>query len=106
MTLHAPIPALRIFSEAKARECYLDFAGFTLRREHRIEPGLPLYAAARRGAPPPRTRRACAFHPRAAPQQNGTARPPQSAPLPIVACWRQSRALRRDCFWFLTDATL
>ncbi|MFK8251110.1 glyoxalase superfamily protein [Ancylobacter terrae] len=37
-------PILRIFDEAKAREFYLGFLGFTLDWEHRFEPGLPLYA--------------------------------------------------------------
>lgn len=49
MTLRPAIPILRIFSEEKAREFYLDFLGFTLLWEHRFEPGLPLYAAVRRG---------------------------------------------------------
>jgi catechol 2,3-dioxygenase-like lactoylglutathione lyase family enzyme len=37
-------PILRIFDEAKAREFYLGFLGFTLDWEHRFEPGFPLYA--------------------------------------------------------------
>ncbi|HEY4199702.1 MAG TPA: glyoxalase superfamily protein [Devosiaceae bacterium] len=37
------IPILRSFDEAKAREFYLDFLGFTLDWEHRFEPGMPLY---------------------------------------------------------------
>ena len=36
-------PILRIFDEAKAREFYVDFLGFTVDWEHRFEPGLPLY---------------------------------------------------------------
>lgn len=36
-------PILRIFDEAKAREFYIDFLGFTIDWEHRFEPGLPLY---------------------------------------------------------------
>jgi catechol 2,3-dioxygenase-like lactoylglutathione lyase family enzyme len=43
------IPILRIFDEAKAREFYLDFLGFTLDWEHRFEPDLPLYAQVSRG---------------------------------------------------------
>jgi hypothetical protein len=58
MILHAPIPILRIFSEAKAREFYLDFAGFTLLWEHRFELGLPLYAYARPGIETPRRNQA------------------------------------------------
>ncbi len=36
-------PILRSFDEAKAREFYTDFLGFTVDWEHRFEPGLPLY---------------------------------------------------------------
>ncbi len=42
-TLHAPIPVLRIFDEAKAREFYVDFLGFSVDWEHRFEPDMPLY---------------------------------------------------------------
>ena len=42
-TLQAPIPILRIFDEAKAREFYLDFLEFGVDWEHRFEPDLPLY---------------------------------------------------------------
>jgi ribosomal-protein-alanine N-acetyltransferase len=41
-TFH-PIPILRIFDEARAREFYVDYLGFTIDWEHRFEPGLPLY---------------------------------------------------------------
>ncbi len=37
------IPILRMFDEAKAREFYKDFLGFTIDWEHRFEAGLPLY---------------------------------------------------------------
>ncbi|HTB98645.1 MAG TPA: glyoxalase superfamily protein [Terracidiphilus sp.] len=37
------IPILRIFSVDKAREFYLDYAGFHLDWEHRFEPTAPLY---------------------------------------------------------------
>jgi catechol 2,3-dioxygenase-like lactoylglutathione lyase family enzyme len=43
MKLRAPIPILRIFDEAKAREFYLDWLGFSIDFEHRFEPGTPLY---------------------------------------------------------------
>ena len=43
MKLETPIPMLRIFDEAKAKEFYFDFLGFTLYWEHRFEEGLPLY---------------------------------------------------------------
>lgn len=36
-------PILRIFDEAKAREFYVDFLGFSVDFEHRFEEGLPLY---------------------------------------------------------------
>jgi hypothetical protein len=37
------IPILRIFSVEKARELYIDYAGFHLDWEHRFEPTAPLY---------------------------------------------------------------
>ena len=43
-------PILRIFDEAKAKEFYLGFLGFTLDWEHRFEPGLPLYMQVSRSA--------------------------------------------------------
>ena len=43
MRLSKPIPILRIFDEAKAREFYVDFLGFQIDWEHRFEDGLPLY---------------------------------------------------------------
>ena len=43
MSIGKTTPILRIFDEAKAREFYLDYLGFTLDWEHRFEPGMPLY---------------------------------------------------------------
>ena len=43
MKLGSPIPILRIFDEAKAKEFYVGFLGFKVDWEHRFEPGLPLY---------------------------------------------------------------
>lgn len=43
MEHRATIPILRSFDEAKAREFYCDFLGFTVDWEHRFEPGLPLF---------------------------------------------------------------
>jgi catechol 2,3-dioxygenase-like lactoylglutathione lyase family enzyme len=43
------IPLIRIFSEEKAREFYVDFLGFSIEWEHRFEDDLPLYAQIRRG---------------------------------------------------------
>lgn len=49
MQLGAPVPILRIFDEAKAREFYVDFLGFRVDWEHRFEDGLPLYLQVSRG---------------------------------------------------------
>lgn len=43
MKIGMTTPILRMFDEAKAREFYLEFLGFTVEFEHRFEPGLPLY---------------------------------------------------------------
>jgi catechol 2,3-dioxygenase-like lactoylglutathione lyase family enzyme len=37
------VPILRSFDEAKAREFYIGWLGFTVDWEHRFEPGTPLY---------------------------------------------------------------
>ena len=50
MRLGSPIPILRTFDEAKAREFYVGFLGFTVDWEHRFEPELPLYCQVSRGA--------------------------------------------------------
>ncbi|RRR96804.1 glyoxalase superfamily protein [Glycomyces terrestris] len=47
--LGAPVPVLRTFSEAKAREFYLDYLGFEVAWEHRFEDGAPLYTQVERG---------------------------------------------------------
>lgn len=44
MNLSSAIPILRIFSEDKAKEFYVEFLGFNWDWEHRFEPGFPLYA--------------------------------------------------------------
>ena len=43
MMLGAVTPILRIFDEAKARQFYVDYLGFTVDWEHRFAPDLPLY---------------------------------------------------------------
>lgn len=43
VSFESPIPILRMFDEAKAREFYLDFLGFSVEFEHRFEADLPLY---------------------------------------------------------------
>jgi hypothetical protein len=45
MQMQQTIPVMRIFEEAKAREFYLDFLGFTLQWEHRFGDGFRLYWA-------------------------------------------------------------
>jgi len=43
MAVLQTVPILRIFDVAKAKEFYLDYLGLRADREHRFEPGLPLY---------------------------------------------------------------
>jgi len=43
LTYLGTVPILRSFDEAKAREFYLDFLGFTLDWEHRFAADMPLY---------------------------------------------------------------
>ncbi|HML29694.1 MAG TPA: glyoxalase superfamily protein [Hyphomicrobium sp.] len=50
MKFLAPVPILRVFDEAKAKDFYLGFLGFALDWEHRFEAGMPLYAQISRGA--------------------------------------------------------
>jgi hypothetical protein len=44
------VPVLRIFDEAKAREFWLGFMGFSLDWEHRFDGNAPLYMQVTRGA--------------------------------------------------------
>jgi uncharacterized glyoxalase superfamily protein PhnB len=48
ITLESTVPILRIFDEAKAREFYLDFLGFTLEFEHRFGENFPIYMGIKR----------------------------------------------------------
>jgi len=43
MAFSRTVPILRSFDEAKAREFYLDWLGFSVDWQHRFEPDLPLY---------------------------------------------------------------
>lgn len=43
------IPMFRIFDEAKAKEFYVDFMGFTVDWEHRFADDMPLYMQVSRG---------------------------------------------------------
>lgn len=43
MSFGKTTPILRIFDEAKAREFYVDFLGFSVDWQHRFEAGLPVY---------------------------------------------------------------
>ncbi|WP_161897260.1 glyoxalase superfamily protein [Gordonia spumicola] len=44
-----PIPVVRMFDEASARDFYIDYLRFRVEWEHRFEPGTPLYMRIRRG---------------------------------------------------------
>lgn len=48
MRLSAAIPILRLFSEEKAKEFYVDFLGFRIEWEHRFGDNFPLYAQIKR----------------------------------------------------------
>ncbi|WP_027798899.1 glyoxalase superfamily protein [Paraburkholderia dilworthii] len=48
MHLAPAVPIIRIFSEEKAREFYVDFLGFTVDWEHRFGDNFLLYAQVRR----------------------------------------------------------
>ncbi|AZD27556.1 glyoxalase superfamily protein [Pseudomonas chlororaphis] len=50
MSFGKTTPILRISEEAKAREFYIDFLGFTLDWQHRFEDNFPLYMQVSRGA--------------------------------------------------------
>jgi len=43
MTFKSAIPVLRIFNEAKAKEFYVEFLGFSVDWEHRVGENFPLY---------------------------------------------------------------
>lgn len=49
MSLGKITPILRIFDEAKAKEFYVDFLGFTVDWEHRFAADLPLYMGISKG---------------------------------------------------------
>lgn len=49
MEIASIIPILRIFDEAKAREFYLEFLGFTSDWEHRFGDDFPIYMQISRG---------------------------------------------------------
>lgn len=49
MKLGAVTPILRIFDEARAREFYVDYLGFTADWDHRFGSGMPLYLQVSRG---------------------------------------------------------
>jgi catechol 2,3-dioxygenase-like lactoylglutathione lyase family enzyme len=50
MQMKSPIPILRIFNEAKAKEFYVDFLGFKIDWEHRFGDNCPLYMQVSRDA--------------------------------------------------------
>ena len=50
MRFGPPVPLLRIFDEAQAMACYVDWLGFKQDWQHRFGPDFPLYAQISRGA--------------------------------------------------------
>lgn len=50
MNFNSPIPILRSFDKAKAKEFYVDFLGFTVDWEHRIEDNTSLYMRLSKGS--------------------------------------------------------
>ena len=50
ITFLKTIPILRIFDDAKTREFYVDYLGFTVEWEHRFGDNFPLYMQISRGA--------------------------------------------------------
>ena len=50
MQLHTPIPILRIFDEAKAKDHYVGFLGFQVDWEHRFGDNFPVYMQVSRDA--------------------------------------------------------
>jgi uncharacterized glyoxalase superfamily protein PhnB len=49
MSFGKTTPILRMFDEAKTREFYVEFLGFTVDWEHRFEEGMPLYMQVSKG---------------------------------------------------------
>ena len=49
MSLSPAIPILRIFDEARARDFYLDYLGFSVTFEHRFDPNTPIYMGLKSG---------------------------------------------------------
>jgi hypothetical protein len=48
MRFKSPVPVLRIFDEAKAKELYVGFLGFKIDWEHRFGENFPIYMQASR----------------------------------------------------------
>jgi uncharacterized glyoxalase superfamily protein PhnB len=49
MLFRPAVPILRLFEEAKTKDFYLGFLGFTLDWEHRFEANMPIYMQVSRG---------------------------------------------------------
>lgn len=71
--LSHPVPILRIFDEARAREFYVGFLGFRIDWEHRFEPGTPLYLQVARGT--------CVLH---LSEHHGDATPGSALRIPVA----------------------
>jgi hypothetical protein len=72
-TLGYPIPILRIFDEAKAREFYLGFLGFAIDFEHRFGDDFPIYMGISRAS--------CVLH---LSEHHGDACPGSAVRIPIT----------------------
>ena len=77
-----PIPTLRIFDEAKAREFYVDFLGFEVTFEHRYQDDFPIYMGLRQGD--------CHIH---LSEHHGDACPGASVSIEVVGCKAYQEAL-------------
>lgn len=71
--LSHPVPILRIFDEARARDFYVGFLGFRIDWEHRFEPGTPLYMQVARDA--------CVLH---LSEHHGDATPGSALRIPVA----------------------
>ena len=71
--LSHPVPILRIFDEARARDFYVGFLGFRVDWEHRFEPGMPLYMQVARDA--------CVLH---LSEHHGDATPGSALRIPVT----------------------
>ena len=82
-----PTPILRSFDERRARRFYVDFLGFEVEFEHRLEPGAPLYMGLRCGA--------CRLH---LSEHYGDGTPGSSLRIPVDDVRAYAKSLREKNF--------